>query len=187
MSAPTIVLQEVSTSEQEAGYRVILARGADVFGEWDEHVTETFVTKDDSLDEAVQELREELDGYDDEFSENGAEILDHDDFDDLQRAFEDYDTIKEAAKHFELGYGAVRQRMIDAGVYEPRTYQTRKEVNHPEADDTTKDLKNGEDEFSESDDCNHLSDYYIDGDCMRCNQAYNTDAERDTLRQVIDS
>lgn len=48
--------------------------------------------------------------------------LDHTDPDDLRRAFENSDSIKAAAERFEVSYSAVRQAMIDNGIYTPRTY-----------------------------------------------------------------
>lgn len=48
--------------------------------------------------------------------------LDHDDPDHLEWAFEAFDTISRAAEEFDVSYPTVRNRMIDAGVYEPDTY-----------------------------------------------------------------
>lgn len=51
------------------------------------------------------------------------ELLDHTDPEDLQHAYDEADgNVSAASERFEIGYNAVRERMIDAGVYERRSY-----------------------------------------------------------------
>lgn len=62
--------------------------------------------------------------------------LDHDDPEHLEWAFEEFDTISRAADEFDASYPTVRARMIDAGVYEPRSYgQENDDAGDQEADD----------------------------------------------------
>jgi len=62
--------------------------------------------------------------------------LDHTDPDDLQVAFDEYDTISDAAEAFpEVTYATVRQRMIEHGIYTPESYDTGQD-DATEADET---------------------------------------------------
>lgn len=51
--------------------------------------------------------------------------LDHTDPDDLRRAYEDHDTIREAAERFDVGYATVRRAMIEHGIHDPERYSSR--------------------------------------------------------------
>lgn len=62
------------------------------------------------------------DSGEDAVDEVEPEPLDHDDQDDLLEAFEEHDTISDAADRFSASYATVRQRMIDHGIYTPDTY-----------------------------------------------------------------
>ena len=55
-----------------------------------------------------------------EYDTGETYALDHTDTEDLQRAYEDADgVVSTAADRFEVGYGAVYKRMVDAGIHEP--------------------------------------------------------------------
>jgi len=76
---------------------------------------------------------------DDEDQDDGTkqlEGLDHTDPEDLQAAFDEYDTISDAAEAFpEVTYATVRQRMIEHGIYTPESYDTGQD-DATEADET---------------------------------------------------
>ena len=80
---------------------------------------------------------------DDEDRDDGTKQLegfDHTDPEDLQKAFDENDTLRTAAEEFpQVTYATVRQRMIDHGIHEPDTYDTGSEDTPPTEPDPDSD------------------------------------------------
>lgn len=65
----------------------------------------------------AQDAQEARDEPADDVDGNG--LLDPDDVHDLQRAYEEADSIAEAAERFPLAYKTIYQRLVDAGIHVP--------------------------------------------------------------------
>lgn len=166
---PTVFVNPVSFGDGEDGFRVVLCQSADLFGADGEHVAETIAESRAEIPEAIRDLELELLGWDD---------VDGGDLDWLWSNRPN--RISRSAQHFA---GAVLEDVeADEVVNEFTTSDDGIDVSDAETD---KSGSQGVKIVSHSDDCGHLDEYQVAGECLRCDQSFNTDEERRTKEGVI--
>lgn len=164
---PTVVLHSISFDGGRSGYRVILCDDADIFGDQSDRVVETIVDDRDDLGDALLDLERRVNGWD---------RVETGDLGYLWRNRPD-----RISKGSRLFAGAIREDLDESS--------EKSHIDDAEpwvsADETAVYDHDMSEKSDSRDECGHLPEYRINGECLRCDQSFNTDEERDVERELV--